>query len=656
MRKRARSSAFKKTLKVVGKIKDWDQWVSPSSMSGAVLDDPLLTYFEARGKGRNKRKRSEDSRSPGMTISNDSIPTSPSLSFNEVIMQMGQQYEEDLFQGLQERFGDDVLEIEDGTVLEKLQATLDALAEGVPIIYQPVLVNIDNQTFGIPDLLVRSNYLKKLFPKTKIRNKHSWLGRFHYVVIDIKWSTIWFRTGKRTLRKHGRINAYKSQLWVYNQALGQLQGFTPSIAYVWGRAWKHQKKNVITSGKGDELLGEVHFDGIDSFVEEKVLDAVAWVKDVRKNAHKWTLDPPSRLELYPNMKNKFDGKWHKEKVKLAKKLGEITHLWYCGLKARKEAWDIGIKSYFGTRLKAVDMGIKGRRGEILDKIIKVQQPNATNLVEPQYIANNYMGWQDHPSSGVQELFVDFETISSFMLNPKDPSASKDRVFMVGVGHMGRRWQYRCFIAKSLDEKGERELFEEFYKYLTGWIDRDILLYHWGQAEQDWLDKIYARYPDVFPIKMNDYWVDFHKIVSEEPVVVRGATNFSLKNYTQALHDNGLINCIWASGDCCDGMDAMAAARACYATGRGHKDRLMTHIRNYNEVDCRAVYENMIYLRNNHTCPKLQSITAGEEAETSAGEEAETSAGEIDDLANCDTDIDEPIFDEEVASSTDDEDW
>ena len=646
MSKRARSSVFKRTLATVKRINDWDDWVSPSSISGAVLDDPILTYFEAREKRGSKRKLA-DSHREGMSISSDSIPVSPSSRFNDFIMQMGQQYEANLYERLCEQYPDDILEIADGTVLEKLHATLDALKSGIPMIYQPVVVDIENQTFGIPDLLVKSTYLKKLFPKTKLRNIYSNLGRFHYVVIDIKWSTIWFRTGKRTLRKHGRINAYKSQLYIYNRALGQMQGFTPDIAYVWGRAWKHQKKSVITRGSGDELLGEVHFEGSDSFVENKVHEALKWIRDVRKHSEEWSLIPPSRPELYPNMKNKFDGRWHREKAKLAKKLGEITQLWYCGLKARQQAWDKGITSYYSSseigsfpKLKASDMNIKGRRGEILDKIIEIQQPDLTVAVSPRYIGNNYMGWQDNSSldsDTVQELYVDFETISSFMLNPDSPEEAKDRVFMVGIGYMGRRWQYRCFTAKSLDDVGEKKLFEEVYKYLKGWLGQDILLYHWGQAEQDWLDKMYDRYPEVFSININDYWVDFHKVVSEEPVVVRGATNFSLKNYTQALHDQGLISCVWASGDCCDGMNAMSMARSCYYNGRGATDRRMTRIRNYNEVDCRAVYEIVNYLRDNHTKPIFTNITMGDHNDE-------------------DTELDEPVSPDEEFDDEESNEW
>src|SRR2546428_1655022 len=57
----------------------------------------------------------------------------------------------------------------------------------------------------------------------------------HYRVVDVKFSTL-------HLLKDGGLGAndvdVMAQAWIYNEALGRLQGFTPPAAYVAGRAWR----------------------------------------------------------------------------------------------------------------------------------------------------------------------------------------------------------------------------------------------------------------------------------------------------------------------------------------------------------------------------------------------------------------------------------
>ena len=71
------------------------------------------------------------------------------------------------------------------------QETLDAMKKGVPIIYQGVLHNYTNGTYGIPDLLVRSDWLNRVVKKNPVTRKESRtpapaLGKnYHYRVVDV---------------------------------------------------------------------------------------------------------------------------------------------------------------------------------------------------------------------------------------------------------------------------------------------------------------------------------------------------------------------------------------------------------------------------------------------------------------------------------------
>lgn len=599
--RRLKSAELRKLVKSVEGISDWSKYVSPSDLQNYMLDDPVLDYFKIKSRGiRRSRTRLGGS---GMVIG---------TGFEDFIKQQGMKFERDIYNRLEEQYTENVIEIDDGAPAEKLRDTLLAIENRIPIIYQGFLIDVETMTFGLPDLLIRNDWISKLFPEMCVSRAKS---RNHYVVVDIKWTTLHFRSGNITLRKHGRINAYKCQLYVYNQALGRIQGYTPSKAYLWGRAWIHQSCNLRDRGSGDEYLGEVDFDGVDKFVEDKVASAIQWIYDLRDNHDKWTINPPSRPELYPNMKNKFDGDYGKPKKELAKKIKEITMLWHCGLPARHRAHSAGITRYDHSQLSAKVLGIGGKRQRVLDKILEINREGNTAKVLPAIIQNNDGDWQTEPSidstADVIEFFIDFETIGGFMINPVEYTS--DRVFMIGIGHMAPtgkrglrnsmcgRWDYKCFTSTIIGADGEEQIFTELYDYLESFgKHKTYKLYHWGAAEYNWLSRVCEEHPrsNFCNSYIDDVWINLHEMASTEPVVIRGATGFGLKAVTKALHDLGLINCVWDE-QCTDGMNAMIRAWRCYKNGRADRDPRMAVIRRYNDTDCKAVYYFLNYLRTNH---------------------------------------------------------
>ena len=71
----------------------------------------------------------------------------------------------------------------------------------------------------------------------------------HYRVVDVKFKTL------NILKTTGGLSTSPSDLdtlaqaWVYNEALGRMQGYTPPASYVVGRAWKQGDE------RGDRTLG-----------------------------------------------------------------------------------------------------------------------------------------------------------------------------------------------------------------------------------------------------------------------------------------------------------------------------------------------------------------------------------------------------------------
>ena len=136
---------------------------------------------------------------------------------------------------------------------EKVQQTLDAMNKGIiAFIHSGVLHNSENQTYGVPDLLVRSDWIRELvgvcpIEKDKEKNRAKKLRdvfdpdqtpTYHYRVIDIKFTTLYLSADGTDLNT-GSIPAWKGQLWIYNHALGKLQGYEPPQAYILGRKWTY---------------------------------------------------------------------------------------------------------------------------------------------------------------------------------------------------------------------------------------------------------------------------------------------------------------------------------------------------------------------------------------------------------------------------------
>ena len=49
---------------------------------------------------------------------------------------------------------------EKNRLIKQMKLTEKAMKQGIPLISQPLLYNINNKTYGYPDLIIRSDYIK----------------------------------------------------------------------------------------------------------------------------------------------------------------------------------------------------------------------------------------------------------------------------------------------------------------------------------------------------------------------------------------------------------------------------------------------------------------------------------------------------------------
>ena len=592
---------------------EWDEWVSASSTRNHVLGDPLLDWLDRHGESKGFERDQVDERTDFL-----GFIFRKGIEFERAVVQ----HLRGLHVGEMRTLGSEGSRRGPGRDLELAFATWDAMAEGVAVIDQGVLRDPQNRTFGLPDLLVRSDVLAELFPdalssdEAAVAAPDLGIGDRHYIVVDIKYTTLGL-TASGGLGNSGSAVAYKAQLHVYNRALGRLQGYRPPRAFLLGRGWKRTTGGTRTRGDNcmDRLAPVEHDEVTPGGSLSRRTDAAAvWLRRVRRDGHRWDVLPiPSVDELRPNAGGGH-GVWASAVKHIVDAGGDLTVLRGVGVDRRRKANKSGLFDWRDPQVTPESLGVKGAASAPLLKALLDVNRTPGPVVRPARVAAARSEWIDTPP---MEFYVDFETVSGL---DDDFSAIPGRdgqplVFMVGCGHIEEgSWRFECFTADELAEPAEAAVIE-------GWLDhmaavRDRLdpggrpqVIHWSAHEESSLKSAYnsavKRHGQRGKVWAEPRWFDFlAEVIKPEPVVVRGAHGFGLKAITNALHGAGLVETRWRTGPA-DGLGAMVGAWWCQnevAQGRAARLMdldLMKEIRDYNEVDCKAMMEIVRYLRENH---------------------------------------------------------
>ena len=216
-------------------------WVSATKTRNFMSHDPILDWLELYGDERGYQRDTTGEK------------YDENLDFVKLLFRKGNEFEAVVINYLKQKFGEEnfvtvAKSHKDSRDSAKQEATLQHMKDGVPFILQGVLRNSDNKTYGMPDIMVRSDYLSRI-PENQEYNDFrnldqsaEKLGRdYHYRIIDVKFTTLTYNADGQFLLG---ANAYKSQLAIYNMALGKLQGFKPPEAYLLGRNWKRTKNKI----------------------------------------------------------------------------------------------------------------------------------------------------------------------------------------------------------------------------------------------------------------------------------------------------------------------------------------------------------------------------------------------------------------------------
>lgn len=603
------------------------EYVSGTAIKNHLLKDPVLDWYDLHydtfvAKRLKSTKIKSDSLDKKFGEKSDSL---------DKLFENGIAFEKYVNDRLKKKFGPMMVTVnndnQSGITMANFNKTVLLMKKGIPIISQAVLINQKNKTRGVADLLVRSDYLNEIVKRPVISKENlqvqapslkqsSKSEKFHYRVIDIKWTTMTLCSNGYTIRNLDKFPCYKGQLAIYNSIVGQIQGYTPQESYIMAKSWQNPRKHNPESGYDCfDLLGVVNYATFDKPFIQKTIDAVKWVNDVRTNGSDWSPFEPKRSEMYPNMSNHNDAPWTEQKKECSEKLGELTQIWCVSEKHRSFAHSKGIMSWKDKRCNSITLGIDGdKKPNAVDSILKINR-GAKHKMFPKFIENDVFNWQ---TESPVDFFVDFETINTCFcdnLTTNTTAVHSDIVFMIGVGYCDKKkWKYQSFIAKLPTVKEEGRIFSEFCKFVfekcklsdSHLPGRDFpggdyvpRFFHWSQAEITNLIHVNSRHDDKWKHLLdNDVvnWIDMYDVFTSEPIVVKGAFNFKLKEIGQAMFKLGFVKTKWPEDGPTNGLDAMIMAIECYEKKNNSNMEL---IEKYNEIDCKMVYEIVLYLRKNN---------------------------------------------------------
>lgn len=583
-------------------------------MSGLIRDtdiynhlhqDPLLDWLEIHGESK------------GFDSDRFYIEYDPRLDFTCYVREKTCLFKDKCAEALNTLLGDEktdlILQItEDSADIWKKEChdnTVEAMKKGVPIIRNAVLHNPELKVACMIDFLIAGHLVEQLTSFDIHRPGHPIPP---YLVLNSVFVGLHFTVEKDKaprLKSTPALNYHKAKLWIHIHTLNLFQP-TSHKGLLLGRKW--------------ESIHECSFHAFDRLGVVDLADvltrdpkaAIAWCHNLKSEGKHWDVLPiPSVRELYPNMKNRQSGKWRKAKKKIALQLSEITLMWHITYVQRQTLHDAKVFRLDQiddiVRLLEIDQWQYAPGIRAIQKINK----RGPKLVLPEFLTSTKFEWWKKKF----ELFVDFETVSSIG-DPLDKfpiQCDTTLIAMIGCGYIEpgtKKWIYKCFSVDLLITKEEHRIVKEWFKWMEdvclkwmGEIPAQFPAWCFSRAEANFLEdqrNSCVHRHDVQHWKHRVDWLDLQELLRDEPFVIKGCHNFSLKSIVHALFDQKKLDVIWPSSQIDDGLSAMiglfrAHEEAIEQNTTMGKIPWMDDIMSYNALDCLAMYKILDYLRRFH---------------------------------------------------------
>ena len=559
------------------------EWVSATKIRNTILGDSVLDFFKRVYPLPRKAETDEPS------------------SFSEFIMRQGQRFEDGIYALLRKRFGANFHQVNTGYPVHPnaLHKTKALLARQVPIIAQGLICDPESNLLGIPDLIVRGNYIKSLFdlfPPIYFPSGIDY-DQNKYYIIDIKFSSFTITTTGIISNTGDSVPCFKTQVAIYNRVLAKMLGTKPNrFAFLIGR----RLRGVFHTNKVG--LGIVDF-----YTEQQLYNmAEEAIKEYRAIQ---AIDPanfPAVLSEYPtprigiNMSNANDEPYHQQKKALACKKKDLSLIWQCGLQTKKMINRLGVYTWDDPRfLKYAETFLPDSKFKSIKSIVEVNQSPRPKTIASSTLVS-FLALERAESL---LFYVDFETVSDvnddFTLLPEVHSTPA-MIYTIGCGHEHPKtgeWEYRVFTVSALVEEEQTKMVEEWFVYMNK-VRRTLKkktykIVHWGNAELAFLRQagFSARLPGS---------IDLCDLFCRSGFAITGSFTYKLKDIARAFYDQGLIRTKWEDNKVCpvsgipiDGLNAMLIVWNC-AKQHGLEVRRdypgISEIEEYNEIDCKVMWE------------------------------------------------------------------
>lgn len=450
--------------------------------------------------------------------------------FVELMWKRGIQHEKDVVSQL-----GDLSDLRGGSIEERFNKTIEAMKNGVPLIYQGVLQ--DDALFGTPDLL------------EKLSNRS-------YMPIDIK-SGSGFEGGEQDFGEEGKPKKhYAVQLCLYNELLKKL-GFAT-----------HNKGKIIDINKETVEYNLIAPMGVRNkttwweFYEQVKEGARALMENRGKN------NPAnsSICKLCP---------WYASCKKWCKDNDDLTNIFYLGRSARDTInFDLLVKD------------VKGLLEINLEEVLQKKRENpkylrgigekslVTAIKRAEILRNTREPVINAPITFpkvTHELFFDVEN---------DPT--QEFVYLHGIYERSAgKEEYINFTATEVSNQAEEEIWRKFWQYIASLPENDFAVYFYSQHEKTIYKRLHTRYPDVIELeKLEEFFA--HKNVIDLYKAVLKSTDWPLSSYS-LKELAAYLGFEWR-----DETPSGALSIQWFNEFISTKDQnLLDRILKYNEDDCRA---------------------------------------------------------------------
>jgi hypothetical protein len=320
---------------------------------------------------------------------------------------------------------------------------------------------------------------------------------------------------------------------------------------------------------------------------------------LRTEGRTWTIDPPSRKELYPNMKNDSDYPWSTCKKQLAEKNKELTLLWNFGTTDRNNAtvtqWD---------QITSDDIKMNQHYQRIIMGMINSRLTGQIN--------NLSKGGENLTSHKI-EFYLDFEFVNQSHDLSQFPICRPTKyIYMIGcihVNHETGQATYRNYLINRLNKEQELLMMKQWITEMV--IDnggsKDIHISHWGTSEKTQIESYLRQNMDNSDNSDNSYaginlhLTDLCELFKTHEVTLPHCFSYNLKDVSKSLYKLGKISTTWTTKVTGDNSitSVLLSEKSCQD---GHHSKLcevpvMQDIIKYNYVDCKVLEEITSLLRS-----------------------------------------------------------